>query len=65
MASKAEALKDPYIRIVYAARRGEGVRLSADEVHTMGRMDDAIQTYAMNRAEEIGLTVDQMIEMGL
>ncbi len=37
----------PYQRIVRAAERGVGVRISAEEAKQMGTYDDAIITVAM------------------
>jgi hypothetical protein len=42
----------PYQRIVRAAARGIGVRLSADEVFDLGVMDDAIVTRALVEDDE-------------
>lgn len=42
---------DPYIRILWAAKRGQGITLSADEVWHMS-LDDAIATAASCRASE-------------
>lgn len=36
----------PYQRIVRAANRGTGCRLSAEDCHELGNMDDAIFTRA-------------------
>jgi hypothetical protein len=41
--------RNPYIRIVEAAKRGIGVRLSADEVYYLAQ-DGAIETAASNIA---------------
>jgi len=41
----------PHQRIVRAAQRGAGLRLSADEVFTLGVMDDAIVSAALNDDE--------------
>ncbi len=38
--------RTPYQRIRDAARRGGGCRLSPDDCHTLGNMDDAIFTRA-------------------
>lgn len=42
----------PYQRIVRAAERGVGVRLSPEECWRMGKMDDAIFTRAQLDDEE-------------
>lgn len=41
----------PHQRIVRAARRGGGVRLSPDDCFALGVMDDAIITAALNDDE--------------
>lgn len=38
---------DPYVRIVWAMRRGVGIKLSAKECHDMA-FDNAIETVADN-----------------
>lgn len=41
------AKRNPYIRIIEAAKRGVGVRLTAEEVFYLSQ-DEAIQTAASN-----------------
>lgn len=46
-----EKTLSPWERIVRAGKRGEGLRLSADEVWAL-RMDDAIVTTAQNEEDK-------------
>lgn len=40
----------PHQKIVRAAKRGRGIRLTRDEVFTLGVLDDAVLTRAMQDA---------------
>jgi hypothetical protein len=52
--------RTPYQRIVRAAKRGTGCRLSADDCHLLGEMDDAIFTRAALDDED-----DKLEQQGL
>lgn len=43
---------DPYVRIVWAMKRGVGITLSAQECHDMA-FDDAIETVAHNTVHDV------------
>jgi hypothetical protein len=53
MSSKAELMRDPYVRILLASGAGRAVRLSPDEVRVMS-LDDAIETRAYNVIKAFG-----------
>jgi hypothetical protein len=42
--------RNPYVRIIEAAKRGVGVKLSAEEVHYLAQ-DSAIETAAFNSSQ--------------
>jgi hypothetical protein len=51
---------NPYVRIMWAAHRGQGITLSADEVYLMS-FDDAISTVASNVATDAPDVLDWLI----
>lgn len=55
----ARAKLSPYERIMRAAYRGRGVRLSSEDVIKLSE-DDAIETVALNDATDRGVDTDNV-----
>lgn len=56
MTTKADLLRNPYVRIVLASNAGRGVNLSPAEVISMS-LDDAIERHAHHVCGEVGYLI--------
>lgn len=56
--TRAEVLKNIYVRLAIAGRTGKGLRLSVEDCYDLGG-DDPIITAALVVAEGAGLNIDE------